>query len=100
MSTSPRAGATSDPASEHELTPAQEAMDARDWSFGGAWPYEPRWHRADGVRLHYVDEGPSANEAVVMLHGSPTWGFLYRKLIAGLRDRDQRALSLIHISEP
>ena len=37
----------------------------------------------DGIGLHYLDEG--AGEAVVMLHGNPTWSFYYRKLVLGLR---------------
>ena len=42
------------------------------------------------VRMHYVDEGPRDAPVVLMLHGEPTWSYLYRKLIpvfvrAGLR---------------
>ena len=36
-----------------------------------------------GLRLHYIDEG--AGDPVVMLHGNPTWSFLYRRLIESLR---------------
>ena len=49
--------------------------------------------RGDGVRLHFLDEGPqnppeSAADAptVVMVHGNPTWSFYYRKLVLALRD--------------
>jgi haloalkane dehalogenase len=42
-------------------------------------------HLADGLRLHYRDEGQG--EPVVMLHGNPTWSFYFRNLIAGVRDR-------------
>jgi haloalkane dehalogenase len=50
--------------------------------------FEPRYLDQDGLRLHYVDEGAGA--PVLLLHGEPTWSFLYRKLIpplvaAGLR---------------
>jgi len=58
------------------------------------WPYEPR-HASDlagfeGLRMHYVDEGPPDGHVMLCLHGQPTWGFLYRKMIpvfveAGLR---------------
>lgn len=82
---------------DHELTPAQHAMDDRDWSFEGLWPYKPRWHWADGVRLHYVDEGPSDAAPFVMVHGSPTWSFLYRKLIVSLRRDGRRAVALDHL---
>ncbi|MEO7111602.1 MAG: haloalkane dehalogenase, partial [Polyangiaceae bacterium] len=35
----------------------------------------------EGLRLHYVDEGPSAGTPILMLHGEPSWSFLYRKMI-------------------
>jgi len=53
-----------------------------DWTFGGRWPYEPSFFEHDGVKLHYVDEGDG--EPIVMLHGNPTWGYLYRKFIPPL----------------
>ena len=42
------------------------------------------------LRMHYVDEGPREGEPVLMLHGEPSWSYLYRKVIpvvtgAGLR---------------
>lgn len=39
----------------------------------------------DGVRLHHLDEG--RGDPVVMLHGNPTWSFMYRNLVLALRDR-------------
>ncbi len=44
----------------------------------------------DGLRMHYVDEGPRDGEPVLLLHGEPSWSYLYRKMIpllvgAGLR---------------
>ena len=43
-----------------------------------------------GLRLHYVDEGPATGPVVLMMHGEPSWSFLYRHMIhpvsaAGLR---------------
>lgn len=55
------------------------------------FPYTPRYHTLrEGLRLHYVDEGPREAPVILMLHGEPTWSFLYRKMIpvftaAGLR---------------
>ena len=46
------------------------------------WEFAPRYAEQDGLRLHYVDEG--AGDPVLLLHGEPTWGFLYRKLIPPL----------------
>jgi pimeloyl-ACP methyl ester carboxylesterase len=46
------------------------------------WPYAPRFARVNGWRMHYVDEG--AGDPIVLLHGNPTWGFLYRDVIPPL----------------
>ncbi len=35
----------------------------------------------DGLRMHYVDEGPRSAAVVLLLHGEPTWSYLYRKMI-------------------
>jgi len=49
-----------------------------------AWPYTPRYVDVDGLRIHYVDEGPRDARPVLLLHGEPSWAFLYRKMIPGL----------------
>lgn len=55
------------------------------------YPFAPHWHTLkSGLRMHYVDEGPRDAPAVLMLHGEPSWSYLYRKMIplfagAGLR---------------
>ncbi len=56
--------------------------DLANETFGGTWPFAPRFFEYDGVRLHYVDEG--SGEPIVLLHGNPTWGYLYRKFIPPL----------------
>ena len=43
-----------------------------DWTFGGTWPFEPRWFETAEGKLHYVDEGPRSGPPVVMVHGNPT----------------------------
>jgi haloalkane dehalogenase len=43
------------------------------------YAFEPRYVEQDGLRMHHVDEGEGA--PVLMLHGEPTWAFLYRKMI-------------------
>lgn len=48
-------------------------------------PYRRRVVHVGGRRIHFVDEG--AGTPVLMLHGNPTWSFLWRKVIARLRDR-------------
>lgn len=39
----------------------------------------------EGVRMHYLDEGPREEEAVLMLHGNPTWSFHFRRVVLALR---------------
>lgn len=51
----------------------------------GLYPFEHRFlELGNGIDMHYVDEGNGEN--LLMLHGNPSWSFLYRKLILRLRD--------------
>jgi haloalkane dehalogenase len=43
------------------------------------FPFEPHYLDQDGLRMHYLDEG--SGHPVLLLHGEPTWSFLYRKMI-------------------
>jgi cis-3-alkyl-4-acyloxetan-2-one decarboxylase len=49
------------------------------------YPFTGSYLNLGGVSLHYLDEGKG--DPVVMLHGNPTWSFLYRNLILGLRQQ-------------
>src|SRR5579862_9053453 len=51
------------------------------------YPFTHRFlNLAEGVRIHYIDEGPRAGApTIVFLHGNPTWSFLYRNIIRRLR---------------
>ena len=49
------------------------------------YPFEPRWFDSSAGRMHYVDEGAGA--PILFCHGNPTWSFLYRHIVARLRDR-------------
>ena len=68
-----------------------------DWTFDGLWPYEPRWFDTRDGRMHYVDEGPRAGRPVVLVHGNPTWGFLYRNFIGPLTAAGYRAIVPDHL---
>ena len=54
------------------------------------YPYEPRYRTVDGLRLAHVDEGDG--RPVVMFHGEPTWGYLWRHLLPPLRDAGHRVI--------
>jgi haloalkane dehalogenase len=46
--------------------------------------FAPHYAELDGLRLHYLDEGPPEGPPIVCFHGEPTWAFLYRKMIGPL----------------
>ncbi|MGM0433680.1 MAG: haloalkane dehalogenase [Pseudomonadota bacterium] len=45
------------------------------------YPFEPHYRDVDGLRMHYLDEGPADADPVLMLHGEPSWSYLYRHMI-------------------
>ena len=68
---------------------ALRTPDARFADLPG-YNFEPHYIEIDGLRMHYIDEGPPAGDVVLLLHGEPSWSYLYRKMIpplatAGLR---------------
>lgn len=64
---------------QHRAEPPMHAIPA--W-LAAEWPHRARFALVNGYRMHYVDEGQG--DPVVLLHGNPTWGFLYRKFIGPL----------------
>jgi haloalkane dehalogenase len=62
------------------------------------WPYPPRYTEitdGDGtpLRVHHVDEGPRDQRPILLMHGEPSWAYLYRKIIADLVARGRRAVA-------
>src|SRR5215468_546825 len=55
--------------------------------------YEPRYADAGGLRLAYVEAGPPDGEPVLLLHGEPSWSFLYRKVLPVLAGAGLRAIA-------
>jgi len=45
------------------------------------FPYEPHYVEVDGLRMAWVDEGPRDAAPLLLLHGEPTWSYLYRRMI-------------------
>jgi haloalkane dehalogenase len=45
------------------------------------------------LRMHFVDEGPRNADPVLLMHGEPSWSFLYRKIISGLVAKGHRAIA-------
>jgi haloalkane dehalogenase len=48
------------------------------------YPFAPRYVEVDALRIHYVDEGPRGAAPVLLLHGEPSWSYLYRTMIPPL----------------
>ena len=61
------------------------------------WPYAPRYVELDGLRQAYVDEGPAEGPVVLLLHGQPSWSYLYRKMIPVLVDGGYRVIAMDHL---
>ncbi len=69
-------------------TPEERFSDLPGYSF------EPRYVEVDGLRMHYIDEGPRDAEPVLMMHGEPSWSYLYRKMIPVITAAGYRAIAL------
>ena len=61
------------------------------------FPHELKSVDIDGLHQGYVDEGPADAPVVLLLHGQPTWAFLYRKMIPVLVDAGYRAIAMDHL---
>jgi haloalkane dehalogenase len=57
------------------------------------YPFSPHYADIDGIRMHYVDEGPPAGPVVLLLHGEPSWSYLYRYMIPPLADAGLRTIA-------
>ena len=68
-----------------------------DWSFGGAWPFQPHWFATRDGQMHYIDEGPRDGRPVVLVHGNPTWGFVYRNFVGPLTAAGHRVIVPDHL---
>ena len=78
----------------------QTALPALPDHVRAAWPWQPRFARVNGWRMHYVDEGggdrqragEGPRDPIVLLHGNPTWGFLWREVMRPLLAAGQRVV--------
>jgi len=62
------------------------------------YPWDPNYSGVEArgappLRMHYVEAGPATGDVVLLLHGHPTWSFLYRKVIAVLADLGCRVVA-------
>lgn len=64
---------------------ANEVPARPAWLGEDLYPFEGLYVDVDGSRVHYLDEGEGP--VLLLMHGNPTWSFLYRNIIRGLSDR-------------
>jgi haloalkane dehalogenase len=57
------------------------------------FPYLPKFQDVGGLRVAYIDEGPRDAAPVLLMHGEPTWSYLYRKMIPGLLAEGHRVIA-------
>ncbi len=76
-----------------------EAVRTDEERFTGLadWPYQPRYVEDlpgyEGLRMHYIDEGPKTGEVFLCLHGEPTWGYLFRRMIPSFLESGARVVA-------
>ena len=70
------------------------SMNEPSWLDRDEYPFASRWFQVPAGRLHYVDHG--SGPPVVMVHGNPTWSFLYRHLIKQLQPK-YRCIAMDHL---
>ena len=56
------------------------------------YPFQPNYIEIDGLRIHYLDEGPKDADPIILFHGEPTWSYLYRKMIPVLTEAGHRVI--------
>lgn len=57
------------------------------------YSFQSHYIEVDGMQMHYVDEGSNEEEIILMLHGEPSWSYLYRKMIPPIVAAGYRAIA-------
>ncbi len=71
---------------EYVRTPEERFADLE------GWPYKAQYVEVDGLRMAWVSDGPPDAAPIVLLHGEPTWGYLYRRMIPALAAAGHRVV--------
>ena len=56
------------------------------------YPFKPNYIQLGDIRIHYIDEGESSAEVVLLIHGEPTWSYLYRKMVPIVSESGYRVI--------
>ena len=72
-------------------TPEENFADLTDFN------YAQNYHQWQDMRMHYIDEGPKDGPVMLLLHGMPTWSYLYRDMIPALVKAGYRCIAPDHL---
>src|SRR4030042_1377900 len=75
--------------------PLMKLLRTPDERFKGlpGYPFKPHYAEVEGIRIHYVDKGHHGDETVLMMHGEPSWSYLYRKMIPVVVESGYRVIA-------
>lgn len=75
-------------------TPDERFADLPDFDYEPRYTVVPRGDgEGKGLRIHHVEAGPENGPLVLLMHGQPTWSFLYRRMIPVLVERGMRVMA-------
>ena len=76
-----------------------EFVRTEDSNFEGLlnFDYSANYHEWQDLRMHYIDEGPRDGPVMLLLHGMPTWSFLYRDILPILVSAGYRCIAPDHM---
>jgi len=57
------------------------------------YPFRPNYLNVEGIRIHYIDEGLKDAEVILLMHGEPSWSYLYRHMIPILLEAGFRTIA-------
>ncbi|MFN3239146.1 MAG: alpha/beta fold hydrolase [Pseudomonadales bacterium] len=76
---------------EYITTPEDNFAGLKDY------PFAPNYHRWQDMQMHYLDEGAKDAPVILLLHGMPTWSYLYRDIIPSLVAAGYRCIAPDHL---
>lgn len=83
---------TQDIKNDHDILPGVLRTPDNRFENLTDYPFEPNYMFIDGLRIHYLDEGPKDADPIILFHGEPAWSYLYRKMIPVLTDAGHRVI--------
>ena len=83
---------TQDIKNDHDILPGVLRTPDNRFENLTDYPFEPNYMFIDGLRIHYLDEGPKDADPIILFHGEPAWSYLFRKMIPVLTDAGHRVI--------